>query len=125
MAYYDTIYLVQGDTLPEVRITLRDSANAAEGAVLDEDDQATWAPINLTGASVVVKIRELGAEVLSSTIVCTVDTPADEGRIFFQFANGELNVDAGVYEGEIEITYQSGAIQTVYDKLKFSVREQF
>lgn len=125
MAYYDTIYLVQGDSLPEVRVTLLDSANPADGQILDDNDVTTWKPINLTGATVKIKLRELGAETLSSTITASVDTPATEGRIFFQFANNELDVTAGVYEGEIEITYDSGFVQTVYDKLKFSIREQF
>jgi hypothetical protein len=31
----------------------------------------------------------------------------------------------GDYEGEIEITFTDGQIQTVYDVLKFRVREDF
>jgi hypothetical protein len=35
-----------------------------------------------------------------------------------------LDVDAGTYEGEIEIEDASGK-QTVFDKLKFKVRDDF
>ena len=36
-----------------------------------------------------------------------------------------LDVAAGIYEGELQLTMQDGSVQTVYDKLKFKVREQF
>jgi hypothetical protein len=36
-----------------------------------------------------------------------------------------LQGDPGDYEGEIEITFPDGQIQTVYDPLKFKVREDF
>jgi hypothetical protein len=32
---------------------------------------------------------------------------------------------AGDYEGEIQITFSDGQIQTVYDLLKFKVRSDF
>jgi hypothetical protein len=36
-----------------------------------------------------------------------------------------LTGDAGDYEGEIEITFADNQVQTVYDLLKFKVREDF
>ena len=36
-----------------------------------------------------------------------------------------LDITAGIYEGELELTDGSEKVQTVYDKLKFKVREQF
>ena len=125
MAYYDTIYVVQGDTLPEVRITLRDSNTAADGQTLDPDDDTTWAPIDLSDATVRIKMRALGEDAVSATIVCGKETPYDEGKVFFQFTDGALDVEAGVYEGEIEISYSGGGVHTVYDMLRFNVREQF
>lgn len=120
MAYYDTIYLVQGDSLPEIRLTLRDSNT--ENA--DPDDETTWALIDLHGATVRVKIRELGATSVAHTIVCGVVGDGSTGEVIFRFTNDELGT-AGSLEGEIEITYPDSSVQTVYDKLKFSVREQF
>ena len=36
-----------------------------------------------------------------------------------------LAVAAGTYEGEIELTYTTGAIWTLFDRLKFKVRADF
>jgi hypothetical protein len=36
-----------------------------------------------------------------------------------------LDGDAGDYEGEIEITFANSTIQTVYDLLKFKLRQDF
>ena len=38
MAYLTTIDLVQGDQLPEIEITLKDSNTSPSGVVLDADD---------------------------------------------------------------------------------------
>ena len=43
MAYLTTIDLVQGDQLPEIEITLKDSNTAATGLVLDDGDPETFA----------------------------------------------------------------------------------
>ncbi len=40
------------------------------------------------------------------------------------FTGGVLNVDPGMYEGEIVINF-NGQVQTVYDTLRFTVRENF
>ena len=52
MAYLTTIDLVQGDQLPEIEITLKDSNTAATGQTLDPDDATTFAALDLTGGSV-------------------------------------------------------------------------
>ncbi|MEA2037052.1 MAG: hypothetical protein U9O94_06060 [Nanoarchaeota archaeon] len=36
-----------------------------------------------------------------------------------------LDVPAGTYEGEIFITYEDGSILTIFDRMKFKVREDF
>jgi hypothetical protein len=36
-----------------------------------------------------------------------------------------LQGEAGDYEGEISITFSDGQIQTVYEPMKFKVREDF
>ena len=75
MAYSDTIKLVVGDTLPELTFTLKDSNTAASGATLDVEDETTWAPINLTGATVKLRIREVGSTTVLSTITATITAP--------------------------------------------------
>jgi len=123
MAYSDTINLVAGDTLPELTITLRDSNKAAIGSVLDENDNTTWRPINLSGATVRLRIRALGETTVKSTLTCTI-TEATDGKVVTNFPTGTLDT-AGIFEGEVEITTASGGIQTVNDLIKFKVRDDF
>jgi hypothetical protein len=124
MAYSDTINLVVGDTLPEVTVTLRDSNKAASGQTLDPNDSATWDPINLTGATVVMRIRKVGSTTVASTLTMTLFSPATAGKAFTNFPVGTLS-EAGLFEAEVEITYSNGGKQTVNDLLKLKVRDDF
>jgi hypothetical protein len=124
MAYYDTINLVSGDDKPELNFTLRDSNTAAAGKTLDEDDATTWAPINLTGQIVRIKFRSLGGDAVLDTMTCGIVVPAD-GTCYMQWNATTLDVDAGTYEGEIELTDSTGKVLTIFDKLKFKVRADF
>ncbi len=106
----DIIKLVQGDTLPTVTVTLT--------------DEFTGVAINLTGATVVVKFRAAGSTTVLSTLTCAL-IGAAAGIFSFSFPSPALDVAAGLYEGEIQVTFSGGAIQSVYDVLKFRVREDF
>ena len=123
MAYSDTIKLVVGDTLPELTFTLKDSNTAASGATLDVEDETTWAPINLTGATVKLRIREVGSTTVLSTITATI-TSAANGTCALTFPTGTW-ATAGTFEGEIEHTTSGSGIQTVQDFIKFKVRDDF
>ena len=125
MAYYDTINLVAGDDKPELNFTLRDSNTAATGKTLDEDDPTTWAPINLTDQTIRVKFRSLGGDTVLDTMTCGKSTPYTDGKCFMQWNLTTLDVDAGTYEGEIELEDSTGRKQTIFDKLKFKVRDDF
>ena len=126
MAYFETINLVQGDTKPELNFTLRDSATAVTGKTLDENDSSTWEIINITGYTIKLKFRALNSStalfteslaiISGSGGICSMLWPADS-----------LDITAGIYEGELELTDNGtpARVQTVYDKLKFKVREQF
>ena len=122
MSYSATIPLVEGDTLPVLYLNLKDSNSAAVGQILDESDPNTWQPIDLTGATVRLKIREVGSTTIKTTITGSV-TDAVNGRVAFQWNSQALNA-AGVYEAEIEMENSSG-IQTVYDLIKLRVRSDF
>jgi hypothetical protein len=124
MAYYDTIQLVKGDTLPELNLTLRDSNTAATGTTLDDDDASTWAPIDLTGATVRLKFKALGSTDVKSTISMAKHAPHTDGKVFMQWPVGVLDT-AGTFTGEVEVTYGDGSVQTVFDQLKFKVREDY
>jgi hypothetical protein len=123
MAYSSTIKLVVGDTLPELNFTLKDSNTAAAGKTLDADDSSTWAAVNLTGATVRFRIREVGSTSVLSTITGTV-TSAANGQVTVAFPSGTWTT-SGTFEGEIEHTTSGGGIQTVQDLIKFQVRDDF
>lgn len=125
MAYYDTIPLVAGDDLPELQFTLRDSNAAASGKVLDVGDPTTWAPIDLTDQTVRVYFRALGGNQILDTLICGKHAPYSEGKCFLQWNPDTLDVAAGTYEGEIELENSDGKKQTIFDKLKFKVRDDF
>ena len=123
MAYASTIKLVVGDTLPELNFTLKDSNAAATGKTLDAEDSATWAPIEITGGTVKLRIREVGETTVLSTITMTI-TGASSGECKTIFPSGTWTA-SGTYEGEIEFTKSNGGVQTVHDLVKFVVRDDF
>jgi hypothetical protein len=108
----DKIKLVQGDTRPAIVCTIT--------------DETTGTAVNITGATVVLKFRPVGSTTLQATVTGTV-TSGSTGQVAFYPAStpAMLTGDAGDYEGEIEITFSDGQIQTVYDLLKFKIREDF
>ena len=123
MAYLTTIDLVQGDQLPEIEMTLKDSNTAAAGVVLDTDDPTTFAALDLSGGSVRMRVRTVGQTGLFDTLLATVTSPVD-GKVTFIFDSDTL-ATTGVLEGEIEFTDSAGRTQTVVDLIKFKVRSQF
>jgi hypothetical protein len=125
MAYYETINLVAGDDKPEINLTLRDSNTAASGLVLDPDDSSTWALIDLTDPTVRVKFRLLGATTILDTMVCVKVAPYTDGVCYMPWNLTTLDVDAGTYEGEIELTYTNGRIMKLFDRMKFKIRDAF
>ena len=127
MAYFETINLVQGDTSPQLNFTLRDSKTAITTdpvTILDEDDSSTWAIINISGYSIELKFRAINSTTILSTVALGI-TSAAGGTCYMIWPADSLDVAAGIYEGELQLTDGSGKVQTVYDKLKFKIREQF
>lgn len=108
----EKIRLVQGDTRPNLVTTLTDST--------------TGSAINVTGATVRLKFRAVGATTVRSTIIGDVTNGAG-GVVVFDWADEptSLDGDPGDYEGEIEITFADTTVQTVYDLLKFKLRQDF
>lgn len=106
-----TIKLVQGDNRPYIKLTLTN----ADGSVVDVSAGTT---------TVVVKLRAVGGTTILSTLSCSKPNGGSDGVVMFNFPASTLSVPAGSYEGEIEMSF-NGEIQTIYEKLRFSVREQF
>lgn len=121
------IKLVQGDLLPDIVVAMV--------------DRTTWAPVDVSASDTVVRLKfrhSRGTDVLTTItaekltgqlladgdIDTSVTTPGAGGRVKFTWPAGSLDVDAGHYEGEISISYGGGTtVQTVYDRVHFTVRE--
>ena len=123
MAYSASLKLVVGDTLPELTITLKDSNTAAAGKTLDPEDATTFAPIDITGGEIRVRVREIGTTAVLQTILCTI-TDASNGICAMVFPSTTFS-SGGLYEGEVEFTKAGGGIQTVNELIKFTVRDDF
>jgi len=123
MAYSTTLDIVKGDTRPLLTFTVRDSNTAAAGKTLDANDSTTWAAIDLTGATVHLRTRAVGSTTIVKDITCSL-VDATNGKVSAQFPTGSWTA-AGLYEGELEITFSDGGIQTVVELIKFKVRDSF
>lgn len=108
----EKIKLVQGDTRPALVCAIT--------------DDTTGAAIDITGATVLLKFRQAGSTTLQATLTGSV-TNGPAGQVAFYPASDPAMLQGapGEYEGEIEITFADGQRQTVYDLLKFKVREDF
>ena len=122
------IQLVQGDTGPSLVFSLTDDTT---GLPID---------VSAAGATVVFKFRAVGGSTLKGTITATkltgrqladgtIDpsgiyaTAGGGGRVQINWASTSLDT-AGDFEGEVEITFASGVIQTVPAKVQLQVRAQ-
>jgi hypothetical protein len=107
------LYLVQDDIGTQLK------------AVLTREDDGV--AVNLTDATVRLKFRARGSTTVLFTLssITTSDEDKENGIAVFQFASGNLDVDEGKYEGEIEATFDNGSIETVFEKLEFYVRADF
>ena len=108
----DVIRLVKGNSKPDIIVTLTDDNT---GSAIDLSAGTT---------SVTIKFRKQNTTTVLSTINTSKVGGGTTGQIQFDFAGGVLNVDAGMYEGEVNIDF-NGSIQTVYDLIKFRVRDNF
>ena len=107
-----TYQLVQGDQAPQIQATLT------------RDD--TGAVIDFSGGSCALKFRAKGTTTTLFTLAAAdVGGNFADGIAVFSFSNTQLNLDEGYYEGEIEITYDSGAVETVFAVLDFYLRADF
>ena len=108
----EKIKLVQGDVnRPQVQATIT--------------DENTGNIVDITGATVLLKFRKVGSTTLQDTITGSIPLGTD-GIVIFQMSELSMAGEAGDYEGEIQVTFpSSGGVQTVYDLLKFKMRQDF
>lgn len=125
----DKILLVQGDTRPQLLLSLID------------ENSGTPIDLSAAGTETVVKFREAGADTLTATMPTTkllgavredgtinynapYNVPGAGGRVAMDWAPDAL-AQPGEYQAEIETTFADGGVQTAYQLLRFKVREQF
>ena len=107
---YETIKLVRGDNRPYIKLTLTKS----DGTPLDVSDADT---------TVSLHFRSVNEETVLTTIPVTKLDGGSAGEVMFNFPGDTLDVEPGFYEGEVEVSFD-GEKQTLYERLKFFVREQ-
>lgn len=129
----DVIKMVQGDTKPNLVVTLKEDS-------YDSLTKATVStPLNVADATVLLKLKK--GSVLVDTVSCVpiAGYEAQDGTISFVFpynipgAGGRVLVpwtsvslsQYGNIDGEVEVQYSDGTVQTVYDILKLKIRKQF
>ncbi|GAB1836977.1 hypothetical protein U2261_18980 [Achromobacter xylosoxidans] len=126
----DKIRLVQGDTAPQLQLSMT--------------DQRTRRPLDLSAPGTTARLlfREVGADTVKATMPCFAiagyvdpetgdvdyrppyDVAGRGGRLAMDWSADALDT-AGEFEGEVEVTFPDGRIQTAFAILKFQVREQF
>lgn len=107
----DTLYLVQNDNGAQVKVTIT------------RDD--TGQTVNLTGCTVVLKFKRRNTQNILSSIVAEVLSDFENGEAIFNFNASALDIASGDYVGEVEVTFNTGAIETVFEELEFVVREDY
>ena len=108
-----TIYLVQGDTGPQIFVT-----------VTRED---TGTALSVAGGTARLKVRKKGSTTLAFTLTAAdIGTNLADGKLYFSLDGGQLaTIAAGSYEGEVELTLSDNTVETVYDKVDIVIREDF
>ncbi len=105
----NVIKIVKGDHRPRIKLTLTNDLGEA---------------IDLSSAtvSVLVNFRSVNSEVALTSVTATKDGDGSTGIVTFAFPATSGAVQPGYYDGAVEVLFD-GERQTVYDKLKFFVRD--
>ncbi|HSG51707.1 MAG TPA: BppU family phage baseplate upper protein [Rheinheimera sp.] len=109
----ELIYLVKDDNGSQVEcIITRDNNNQ---------------PVDLTGATARLKFRKKKTTTILFTLTNIVDDQVDleAGQAVFVFSAANLDLPAGLYEGEVEVTFPNLNVETIYEIIQFQVRDDF
>lgn len=107
-----TLYFVQSDTLPQIKLTLTDEVTSAAKDLTNKTVQLHAKPATGTGVA------------FSREATYQLGTDRVNGIAYIQWQNGDLNRPAGDYNAEIEIYDPgTGGRETVYELIKLVIRE--
>tara|TARA_R100000426_G_C4816448_1_gene108630 strand:- start:862 stop:1194 length:333 start_codon:yes stop_codon:yes gene_type:complete len=107
-----TLFLVQGDTGPQVQVNL---TRADTGSAVD-----------CSGSTCTMKVRARGSDsTLFTLTAANSGTNFQNGILTFAFGNNLASIDAGTYEGEVNVVFSDGSIETVFEVVDFVVRDDF
>lgn len=106
-----TYKYVQGDTGPQMRLTFT------------EDD--TGLPANLSDSQVYLHLRPQGGAVVLTRELHVNPETATTGEAIVAWQEGDLDVEPGIYEAEIEVVRNSGTRETLFDVLVLQIRADF
>ena len=108
----ETFKYVRGDTGPQLRLVISNETDAT--------------PVNLTGGTVTLHFREAGGDTALFSRGLTIESAtAATGVAVVEWQTNDLNQEAGAYEGEIEVLQANGIRETIFDKIKFKIRDDF
>jgi len=109
------IRLVAGDTGPQLKLTITEDPS---GLAVDLTNATGRFILRATGATTVL---------LTKNLFINSDQGGDaaQGVCYVIWSAGDLNLAAGDYEGEVEITMPSGMVQTVFEPLQIRLRADF
>lgn len=104
------VQVVRGDTQPQVALYLEEGSE----------------PMDLSGKDVLVHIRRnpRSGVILSKTAVTTT-SGAPNGEAFIVWGVGDLDIESGTYQFEIEIKDNTGYRYTVFEIFELEVRDDF
>ena len=110
---------------PTIIELVKDDNGTQVECIISRDN--TGLPVNLTGATVRLKFRKKRTKTILFTLTNITEETVDlvNGQAIFQFSGDNLALEAGMYEGEVEVTFANENIETVYEIINFQVRDDF
>jgi hypothetical protein len=109
------VRLVAGDTGPQLKLTITEDPSGLA--------------IDLTAATGRFILRATGTTNVLLTKTLTINSgpggDAPNGVCYVVWSAGDLNLTAGDYEAEVEITMPSGMVQTVFEPIEIRLRADF
>lgn len=103
---------------------VKDDVGSQIKAVLTREDDGS--AVDLSSATTVMRLRAKGTSTVLLTLTSSASTSDKaDGIALFVFASGDLNLAEGKYEGEIEATFTTGNVETVYELVEIYIRADF